>query len=265
MRNIRNILQKGMMALFVMIMGFLHSSHNEASATLTARANHDHINIDFFYHGSTVDVEGVSDPGTDLIVKISSPDGQQTLREKGKVGGVLWMNVATLNLEHVPALYFLGSTKKVEDILSSEELEKNLIGYPALKNHVTLAPVSNEDERTKWFNEFIKFKEASKLYSVSSGDIALTEKDGRQNYYTLMKWPYQASPGTYTVTVYEVKDKKIIEQAEDHVLVEQAGIVQSLSGMAKNNGAAYGVLSILAAVGAGFGVGMIFKKSGGAH
>ena len=130
---------------------------------------------------------------------------------------------------------------------------------------MTLAPVSNEDERTKWFNEFIKFKEASKLYSVSSGDIALTEKDGRQNYYTLMKWPYQASPGIYTVTVYEVKDKKIIEQAEDHVLVEQAGIVQSLSGMAKNNGAAYGVLSILAAVGAGFGVGMIFKKSGGAH
>ena len=264
MKSMLRIFQNGMKT-FLIVLGCLAPSQNQASAALTAKVNHGHINIDFFYHGSTVGVRGISDPGTDLIIKITAPDGRQSLREKGKVGGVLWMNVATLNLEHVPALYFLGSTKKVEDILSSKDLEKNLIGYPALKNHVTLAPVSNEDERTKWFNEFIKFKEASKLYSVSSGDIALTEKDGRQNYYTLMKWPYQASPGIYTVTVYEVKDKKIIEQAEEHVLVEQAGIVQSLSGMAKNNGAAYGVLSILAAVGAGFGVGMIFKKSGGAH
>ncbi len=29
-----------------------------ASAMLTAKANHDHITIDFFYHGSTVSVKG---------------------------------------------------------------------------------------------------------------------------------------------------------------------------------------------------------------
>jgi hypothetical protein len=46
---------------------------------------------------------------------------------------------------------------------------------------------------------------------------------------------------------------------------EQAGIVKSLAGMAKNNAAVYGVLSILAALGAGFGVGLIFRKGGGAH
>jgi hypothetical protein len=35
--------------------------------------------------------------------------------------------------------------------------------------------------------------------------------------------------------------------------------------MARKNGALYGVLSILAALGAGFGVGMVFRKGGGAH
>lgn len=264
MKSMRIIFQKGITAL-LMVLGCLALSWNQASAALTAKANHDHINIDFFYHGSTVSVSGISDPGTDLVIKITAPEEHQSLREKGKIGGVLWMNVATLNVEHVPALYFLGSTGKIEDILSSEEMEKNLIGYPALERHVTLSPVSDEAGKAKWFNEFIKFKEASKLYSVSSGDIALTEKDGRQNYYTLMKWPYQASPGTYTVTVYEVKDKKVIDMAEDHVLVEQAGLVAGLSGMSKNNAAAYGALSILAAVGAGFGVGLVFKKGGGAH
>jgi len=41
--------------------------------------------------------------------------------------------------------------------------------------------------------------------------------------------------------------------------------VKALSGMAKNNGALYGIISILIALGAGFGVGMIFRKGGGAH
>jgi hypothetical protein len=35
--------------------------------------------------------------------------------------------------------------------------------------------------------------------------------------------------------------------------------------MAKNSAAFYGFLSVGAALGAGFGVGMIFRKSGGSH
>jgi len=54
----------------------------EASAMLTARANHDHITVDFFYHGSTVSVRGISEPGTDLVIKMTSPEGHQVLKKK---------------------------------------------------------------------------------------------------------------------------------------------------------------------------------------
>ena len=237
----------------------------QASAELTVIPNHDHISIDFFYHGSSVSVRGVSDPDTDLIIKITAPEEHQALRQKGKVGGVLWMNVGTINFERVPSLYFLSSAKKVWDILSRDELAKNVIGYEALQRHVELKPVKDEEEKTKWFNEFVKYKEQSKLYSVASGNITFTKENGKQNYYTLFEWPYQAVPGMYTVTVYAVKDNKIVEKAESKVQVEQAGIVKKLAGMAKNNAAVYGILSILAALGAGIGVGLVFRKGGGAH
>ena len=237
----------------------------QASAELTAIANHDRISIDFFYHGSSVSVRGVSDPDADLVIKISAPDSHYALRQKGKVGGLLWMNVGTLNFEHVPSLYFLASSKKIDDILGSDEMAKDVLGYEALKEHVELTPVKDEAEKTKWFNEFLKYKENSKLYSVASGNITFSEKEGKQNYYTLFDWPYQAVPGDYTITVYAVKDHKVIEKAETKVRVEQAGIVKSLAGMAKNNASVYGILSILAALGAGFGVGLIFRKGGGAH
>ena len=237
----------------------------QASAELTVIPNHDHISIGFFYHGSNVSVRGVSDPDADLIIKITAPEEHQALRQKGKVGGFLWMNVGTINFEHVPSLYFLSSTKKIEDILNKDEMASYVVGLEALERHVELKPVKDEAEKTKWFNEFVKYKEHSRLYSVSSDNITFTNENGKQNYYTLFEWPYQAVPGIYTVTVYAVKNNKIVEKAESKVQVEQAGVVKKLAGMAKNNASVYGILSILAALGAGFGVGLVFRKGGGAH
>ena len=49
------------------------------------------------------------------------------------------------------------------------------------------------------------------------------------------------------------------------MIVEQVGIVKTLANMAKNNGALYGAISIVVALIAGFGVGIIFRKGGGGH
>lgn len=237
-----------------------------ASAMLTAKANHDHISIDFFYHGSSVSVRGEADPNTDLVIKITSPEGHQVLKQKGKVGGVLWMNVGQLKFEHTPNFYEVFSTKKLDEMLSREEMEKYTIGYPALQKHVEIAPVMNEEEKAKWFEEFVKFKEASKVYTSSFGKITTTvTKTGRQEYFILTDWPYQAAPGDYLVTVYAVKNGKVIERAESKVNVEQVGLVKTLATMAKNKAAFYGLLSVGIALAAGFGVGLVFRKGGGSH
>lgn len=236
-----------------------------AFAELSIKANHNHIEINFFYNGSTVSVSGESDQDTDLVIKIASPEGHQMLRKKGKAAGFLWMNVGKITFKHSPNVYFLHSTKKLEDMLSSEEADKYMIGYRSLMNHIDINAVDNEKEKKQWFNEFIKFKENSRLYDVGAGNIKLAEEKGRQNYYTLIDWPYQAPPGDYIVNVYAVKDGRVVDHAETKVLVEQVGIVKMLYRMAKNKGALYGIISIFAALGAGFGVGMIFRKGGGAH
>ena len=245
---------------------FQFAISNNAFAMLTAKANHDHITIDFFYHGSTVSVRGISDPGVDLVVKITSPEGRQVMKQKGKIAGVLWMNVGQMKFEQTPNFYEVFSTKKVEDILSREEMERYVIGYPALAKHVEITPVANEEEKIKWFNEFVKFKEASKVYTTSSGNIETKlNAEGKQEYYILTDWPYQAQPSDYLVSVYAVKDNKVIEQAQSKVNVEQIGMVNTLATMAKNSPAIYGFLSIGVALGAGVGVSMVFKKGGGSH
>jgi len=236
-----------------------------ASAVLTAKANHDHITVDFFYHGSTVGVTGLTEPGTDIIVKIASPEGHQALRKKGKVGGVLWMNVGNLDLEKVPALYFVRATRKVEELLGESEQDRAVIGYAALGRHAEVKPAEDGTEKARWFDEFVRYKEADRLYHSTSGNITVADSEGKTKYYTLFDWPYQALPGDYTVTVYAVRDGRITETAETNVKVEQVGLVRNLARMARDKAALYGAISILAALGAGFGVGLIFRKGGGAH
>jgi hypothetical protein len=159
----------------------------------------------------------------------------------------------------------MSSTKKLEDILDKKEMDRYLLGYGALIRHVDMEPIADEAEKVKWFDEFVRFKESSKLYALSAGNISVTENQGKQHYQVLMNWPYQAPPGDYTVTAYAVRDRKVVETAEAHVAVEQVGMVKSFAGMAKNNGGLYGIISVLAALGAGFGVGMVFRKGGCAH
>jgi uncharacterized protein (TIGR02186 family) len=251
--------------LITISIAFLLITSGTAFAKLTIKANHDHIKIDFFYHGSTVSVRGESDADTDIIIKIATPGSHQSLRKKGKVAGILWMNVGELKFDHVPVLYSLHSSKKISDILSQEEINKYAIGYEAVGRQAEVKPVANEADKTKWFNEFVRFKEASNLYCQLPEDVTLTASGKDQAFYVLSQWPYQAPPGDYIVTVYAVRDKKVVETAETKVFVEQVGLVKSFATMAKNSAALYGTISIAAALLAGFGVGLIFRKGGGAH
>jgi len=235
-----------------------------AGAQLTARANHDHITVGLTYHGSEVSVRGISDPGMDLVVKIDTPETHMSMKKKDKVGGILWMNTGDEKFENVPDIYFLQSTKELDSIMSPEEQEKYIIGYKSLEKHIEIEPAANETEKDKWFGEFIKYKEASNLYKTGNGGFELEDKDGSQSYFMKFDWPYQAKPGDYTVTVYALKDGKVTETATAMVDVEQVGAVKMLSGMAKNKSALYGALSVIIALAAGFGVGIVFK-GGGAH
>jgi len=255
---------KGLLLIFFFFFALLIFPQ-ASRAALTVKANHDHIKIDFLYHGSTVSVTGASDPGRDIVVKITSPDGHEALKQKGKMAGLLWMNLGTIEFEHVPGLYLLSSTRKIPDLLGTDEIKRLALGYDALAEQARISPAATPGEKAKWFAEFIKYKEHGEVYGDSERKVAVSPEGGRQDYSVTFDWPYQASPGVYTVSVYAVGDGKVLEQAETQVLVEQVGIVKRLSGMARENPALYGFISIISALAAGFGVGMIFRKGGGSH
>ncbi len=246
--------------LAVLALAVLASS----ASAMTAKANHDDIKIGLTYNGSSVSISGMTDRDVDLIMKITAEDATEKLMRKDKAAG-MWMNVEELTIEHVPEVYYLRSTRDPELILNPEQRNQYVIGYPALKEKIDLQPAKDNAQRTKLLDDFIKYKEDGKVYNVSVGDVDVNPEDGGESYYTIMDWPYQAPPGQYQVDVYAVKNGQVIDTATSQVLVEQDGVVKSLSDLAKNNGAVYGLAAIGVSVTAGFGVGVVFKGGGGSH
>lgn len=253
-----------MLALMIAL-GLMASYPGQASATLTVDANHNHIDVDYNYNGSEVGVSGMSDPGVDLVVTIASEDAHQTLKEKNKVAGVLWMNTGDVNIEHVPNVYYLRSTGDPKEMLTAGELAAEGIGYGALLERAKIESSEGDIDRETAFAEFVKYKEANRLYSVSDGGIELSQQGETQDYRVPIDWPYQIPPGNYEVTVRAVRDGAVVERATTNVVVERAGVVKRLANMAQHNGALYGAVAIVIALIAGFGVGLIFGKGGGAH
>jgi uncharacterized protein (TIGR02186 family) len=232
---------------------------------LTTKANHDHIDINTFYHGSTVSVQGDCAPDTDLVIKISAAEGETSLKQKGKVGGLLWMNVGDLHFSRVPGLYLLKSSGNIEEVVAPEEASRYVLGYDALKRHLEVEPAATPAERTEIVGQFIQYNEENKLFARQTGGIEFKNENNKRTYYTVFDWPYQAKPGDYVVDVYAVRDGRVVDTARAPVKVEQAGTVKYLAAMARNNGALYGILSIVVALASGFGAGAIFRKQGGAH
>lgn len=234
---------------------------NPASAALSVDLATPRIGIHFFYHGTTVRVSGTSGKGEDIVIKIVSCQDHEVLRTKGKVGGVLWMNVGQITFDNIPSFYTVTGSRNPEEVFLPETAcEPYAIGYPCLRKKARIDgsdPGSNE----KWMTEFIELKKSAGLYSISSGHVKTEEKGEVQSFRAEIPWPPQAVPGEYTLSVYAVKNGIVTDAAEKKLVVEQEGFVKFLADLARHRAREYGILSILVALVSGLAVGLIFHNA----
>lgn len=220
------------------------------------------IPITMGYHGMPLEIKGDSAPGDDVIVKITSAPADIHLKYKGKAGGIFWMKLGTLTFKEIPGTYLVSTSASIDKVLSPAALEQNGIGIAALQKKATIEVEHGEIPEGDWFTQFFEFKQHENNYAIKEGNVQVNPAGG----FTLtLDWPYQAQPGDFTVEVITAKNGQVTGRAETALKVEMTGMVATISNMASNNRAVYGIIAIVVALTVGFAVGNIFKKGGGAH
>jgi uncharacterized protein (TIGR02186 family) len=215
------------------------------------------ISVNLFYSGAQIRVRGVTRAGEDLAIVCTGEESTVDLKKKGKVWGLLWMNVGDVSFKHVPLLYQVVSSGKLGDMAAAADLENAGIGIPALE--ARSAPGKNEDMHRS-FLELIKLKEHEGLYSIRERSLEIHPRGAQQEFSATLNFPTTVKPGEYRLQLISFVQGKAVPLAERVLSVRLAGTAAIIQSLSMNHGLAYGILSVVIALAAGLLTGFIFGR-----
>jgi uncharacterized protein (TIGR02186 family) len=223
------------------------------------------IDIDSFYHGTTITCQGTVPRDSRVAIILRSTGKEHQLSRKDRVGP-LWMNVETVTVSGAPQMYYLvTSTKAIGELSCEETLGKCCIGYGSMRKSVGIKQNGSNGEEI--FSEFIKLEESLGHYKTLPDSIALTPVDDKvARFEASIPIPPSAPPDEYEICVYSFTGEAGNASASCKLVVAKAGLPQMLSALALNHAALYGILSIVVAIAAGLAMGIVFRsKAKGGH
>lgn len=210
------------------------------------------------YNGQDVTVTGSVPADSEVVVRFVGAPGELHLREKGKVFGLLWMNVGQTTLSNVPKVCLIQSSSPLET------LDKAAAPFrlAALAKGVGVEQ-SGGDPSIDVPQQLLLLKTKEKLYGESAQGVTLEPNHGGERAFTaVIKAPSALAPGEYQVEVIALRDHAVVSRAVAVVKAELVGFPKWLSNLAYQNSLLYGVLATVIAIFSGLVIGLVFQSKG---
>lgn len=216
-----------------------------------------HIKVGTFFNGTQIVVRADIPKCSGVVVKLVGKNEEIVLNKKGKKA-FIWLNVAQVTVKDAPSIYILSCSDKLDEICSSEEQEKELLGYNSLKEKVIFE--SSNTLSGIEFNEFIKFKEHNGYYCINNNALINSASNQNQILKATLDIPSFISADEYSLEIYCFQNGKLIDKSAVNFSVEKVGLPLFITDLAIGSPAIYGMLAIMVALIAGGIIGLIFIK-----
>ncbi|HHW44595.1 hypothetical protein GFC01_09440 [Desulfofundulus thermobenzoicus] len=231
--------------------------------SLTVNTNPSTVEVGLNFAGETVKISGQVPEGSRVFIKVLSPERTVGLSKKGKKGGIFYMTVETVNVKGMPGMYkVLGSdritslTPELQRAMGIDSEYSYIRGNAqVVRKHDEKSVVLPPAEAKEYLDGLVRLNTQRGLYSMSENAVMVR---GNQ-YEATLAIPPEVPRGDSQITVYAVKDGRVVATASRVLPVVNVGLVRSLGGMAQVNAVAYGVLCIAVALTAGIVIAGLFK------
>jgi uncharacterized protein (TIGR02186 family) len=215
------------------------------------------IEVSTFFNGATLGVEGVIPGGCRAAVVLRGKEANVELKRRGRVWGLVWMNVGDVSFASVPTAYLALCDERLCDLAPYPVRARLVIGLNALEDHVVGA--SADDSRRILFRELVKLREKEGLFGVGESAVKLLPRpDGALALSTALRVPARIPEGEYEVQLWSFRDGDGALLGTADVTVEQVGATRFLSVLARTHGLLFGLLAVAIALAAGLITGMVF-------
>lgn len=211
------------------------------------------IDIDARFIGTKLFLFGTRNEGGDVVVVIRGPKRDFTVRRKERTAG-MWINRRYVEFTGVPEFYALASSRPLETITHPRLMRTLGIGT----NHLfTVQKKSSRKLKSSEFSDaFLSGKQKNHLYNIPSE----LEFMGDTLFKTTFEFPDTIPKGSYTAEVYLMKSDQLLGMQSLPITVRKIGLDGTLSSLAHDHSAFYGIIAIMLALGAGWSANRIFQK-----
>jgi uncharacterized protein (TIGR02186 family) len=238
-----------------------------ARAALQVKVAPGAIAIDTFYNGDRLLVSGQLPEDCEAVVRVIGERSDLRLKKKGKVGGILWMNLDTVTFNNLPSVLIVQTAKDFREMLGAhpENTAGWKLGLESLEE--TTAIVPQPTDKITLFKELLKLKEEEGLYAVSSQGLHYQEASGGWKSFEVgIPIAPRFPPGKYTVEVYALRGGEVVDQDTQPLEVKLVSFPGMLAALAFQHSALYGVCAVVIAIMAGLLTGILFSGGkGGSH
>lgn len=188
-----------------------------------------------------------------VIVTVEGPPTEQIVRKKDRRFGI-WVNTDEVVIDQAPSFYAIAATGPVGDVLSNTEDLRNRVSIPRA---IRAVDISAEDRDAPQFLEaLLRIRVADGQYTTTEKNVSLTEDT---LFRADVKLPANLIEGNYRVRIFLTRNGRVVDKLERRINVQKAGLEQFAYNLAHQKPLLYGMLSLLLAVGAGWGASAAFR------
>lgn len=225
----------------------------------------DRISIGATYNGTDILVSGQIPADSEAVIRITGHKEDSRLKKKGRVMGFLWMNLDSVEFHNIPRVFILYRSKQDND--PGQEGQDKLhdeIGIEAIRRQVDI--VSEYQDKDALFEEFVKLKQKSGLYSTKENGINYGKENySMKSFSATVKLPSALPQGDYKLEIFAITGDDIVGYSKKDLNVKQTDMPAFIATLAFDHGTLYGILAVIVAVIAGLLTGTLFKGEKGAH
>ena len=195
------------------------------------------------------------DRQVDIAVVLRGPYQPILLREKQKLGGLIWVNADSNRFRSVPSFYAVASSRPIGDLLD----ERTAAIYELGLHNLQLSPGGGAlPEKERRFEAgLLDLRSRRGLYSEDPHGVEL---NGGVLYRAVITIPSQVPVGTYTAETFLIDRHKVIAAATRDILINKSGFERTVALAARRHRLAYGLTSVLLSLGLGWAAAMAFRR-----
>lgn len=197
----------------------------------------------------------VPDGRTDIAVVLKGPPQSILVREKKKLGGLIWANADSARFRSAPTFYAIASSRPLTAMID----ERTAAIYELGLGNIHLSPASGSDpaEAQRFETGFVDLRAKGKLFVDRPGAVEITRG---VLYRARLSIPARVPVGRYTAETFLIREGKVIAAATREVDIRKSGFERFVATAAVKWPLIYGMFAVALSVAFGWGAGAIFRR-----